>query len=809
MNKKLHIYAYFVFLFICSNSVYAKNIPGNAVQELYFIENKGQIKDQYGNSRNDIQYALQAPGITVFVGNGQLQYVFSHQEECTAPHGYLKDFANKKPAAINSQSPKIETYRMDVTLEGANGHVKIINEDSQAYYENYYLLGCLKNGIHAHTFKKVTYKNVYPGIDWVLSVKRGMLEQEFMVSANADVSKIKIKYNGQNALKINEDGGISASTPMGVIKEKAPICYSNRGKNIQSAFTLKNNILSYDLNEYKGALVIDPVVEWGTYYSVVSDDACFYDIACDAAANIYACGLTYCAIPGIIATTGSYQDSYGGGRDAFLVKFDSSGHRLWATYYGGSGTDVGLGVTCDHSGNIYLAGNTSSSDSIATPGCQQYVYGGGMNNFLAKFDIAGFRQWATYIGGDQVCVLGSVSCDLYGHVYVSGVTEDTFNIATAGSFQPTQAGNRDCFLIQYDSTGRRHWGTYYGGTDDDLGGVNCNDGLNVYLNGWTFSKSQIASVLSYQSVLAGSSDAFLVKFDSSGNRIWGTYYGGKGQEITGALAYSNQSVYLFGTTQSDLDIASAGAYQTARAGMQDAFLAQFDTSGSRRWGTYYGGPGNETADQSRITADDSANVYVIGYTTSTSGIASAGAWKATYSSTVNNGFLAKFNNKGSCEWSTYYGGTGEDEVFACTYDGKGIYICGQTNSSDSIATPGGFLPTGGGPFTSDQGFLVKFEDIDTGALYLETKQISSSNISISPIPNSGSFTLDGTFENSNGIVQITISDMAGNTIKEYSAVINNGMIHEHIHLDASLSSGTYVLKAVSKDKVNVLKFEKE
>src|ERR1035437_7142026 len=91
------------------NNALAKNIGSVKTQSLYFIENKGQVRDQNGNYRADIQYILQANGITIFIGAGNIHYQFAKFEDC------------------DSYDPsKLESYRMDVELVGANKNATIV-----------------------------------------------------------------------------------------------------------------------------------------------------------------------------------------------------------------------------------------------------------------------------------------------------------------------------------------------------------------------------------------------------------------------------------------------------------------------------------------------------------------------------------------------------------------------------------------------------------------------------------------------------------------------------------------------------------
>ena len=709
MKKNFKILLCAALLFAVRHQAQAKTVPTSTAQKFCFIENKGQVKDQDNNTRRDIQFALGAPGMSVFIGNGQMHYQFSHIANDATPVVKLASrFADVETATVN-------TYRMDVTLVGANRHAEVIAEEAQSYYENYYLAGCPANGLQAHAFGKLTYKNVYKGIDWVVRIKGNKLEHEFIVGPGGNAADIKLKYDGQTSLKINEDGSITATTPMGTITEHAPVCFRAGGNIVPSSFRLHGNILSYETNGYYHALVVDPILDWGTYYGPDTSTSPFYALACDATAHVYGAGFTYAASQ--IATSGTYQGTFGGDQDAYLVKFDSSGNRLWATYYGGIGTDIGYAVAVDSIGNVYLGGTTSSTTGISTPGSQQPTYGGGTRDcFLARFTADGARLWGTYMGGSGDNIPGSIATDAHWHVYLSGVTTDGTNTATPGSYQPTHSGGYDDFLVQYDSSGIRQWGTYYGGPGDEFSGVVCTDGNYAYLSGWTSSATGIATALSHQTTLAGGSDAFLAKFNVTGSRLWGTYFGGPAAETTGgATCDGNGNIYLLGNTQSDAGISTPGSFQPARGGLYDAFLAKFDPElGVLDWATYYGGPQAEDVTYSRITTDDSLNVYITGYTGSITGIASAGAWQDTFGGGDQDGFLAKYNAAGIQYWSTYFGGDGTDEARACSFDGKGVYVAGYTTSTNNIATPSGLQPTGGGGMYYYQGFLARFSDFVSG-----------------------------------------------------------------------------------------------
>jgi hypothetical protein len=329
---------------------------------------------------------------------------------------------------------------------------------------------------------------------------------------------------------------------------------------------------------------------WSTYYGGNN-----YDFGTatttDISGNVYLAGRTNST--NAIATLGSHQSTHGDGGiyyDAFLIKFDALGSRLWGTYYGGSLDDFGSACSADASGNVYLVGRTESANAISTSGAHQTNIGGGNDAFLAKFDDSGIRLWGSYYGGSNFDIGNASTTDNLGNVYLAGRTSSNNSVSTLGAHQSTIGGNgfSDAFLVKFDGSGIRLWGTYYGGNRND-GGLACttdNNG-NVYLAGETKSTTGIATIGAHQTALGNSSskyDAFLVKFNTSGTRIWGTYYGGDDDDYGYACKSDvTNNVYMAGNTFSTNALTTSGAHQTAHGdggNYYDAFLVKFDGTGS-------------------------------------------------------------------------------------------------------------------------------------------------------------------------------------------------------------------------------------
>lgn len=650
---------------------------------ILFLENKGQLTDQFGKPRKDIQFKIAANGINVFVEAGALHYQWT------------------KAHTANRDDQDVDIYRLDAELEGANKNAILVTSEKHEYYEQYYLPHCT-DGVQANSFKKITYKDIYPHIDWVLYEHQGRLKYDFIVHPGGDVSKIKFVYKGDTEHFIDKNGDIKVNTPFGSITEQKLFCYNaeTQAEIPSSAEFTNTGRLVFNVGDYTGTLVIDPELEWSTYFGRSGTET-GYTVVTDTSGGAYMGG--YTTSSSNIATTGAFQTVFGGSNDAYIVRFSKTCQKLWATYYGGTGNDDFFSSAIDTNGNVYFAGTTRSTTGMASVGSHQFSFGGGISDcLLVKFSPTGSRIWATYYGGSSdeshsTDYQAWVACDKKNNIYLGGNTTstDAGAIATAGVHQTTLAGARDGYLVKFSDAGVRQWGTYYGGANEDKIVKIVFDMVdNIYIAGETKTKTgtAIATSGSHQPTTSDAlyTDAFLVKFLPTGQRVWGTYYGGgetDGPEGLAADVYGY--IYLSGSTNSPTGIATSGSAQPALAstnGPQDCFLVKFDTAGVRQWGTYFGGPGIDHCGD--MTMDVFGNICFTGFTASTTGIATQGAHQVTAGGNGTfDAFMAIFTLSGVKYWASYLGGANADYGYGLKYSNRGdLYLAGTTFSWDRIST---------------------------------------------------------------------------------------------------------------------------
>lgn len=206
-------------------------------------------------------------------------------------------------------------------------------------------------------------------------------------------------------------------------------------------------------------------------------------VTTDSSGNIYAVGRTNSTGAGLY--------------DILLAKYNSAGSVVWQRTLGGTGDDFGQSVTTDSSGNIYVAGYTSSTGA------------GGVDALLAKYDSAGSIVWQRTLGGTG---------DDYGW---SVTTDSSDNVYLACSTYSTGAGGGDILLAKYDTSGSLVWQRTLGGTGTDIGcSVATDSSGSVYVASPTTSTG------------AGGYDFLLVKLPPDGS-LTGTY---------GAFTYAESSL---------------------------------------------------------------------------------------------------------------------------------------------------------------------------------------------------------------------------------------------------------------------------
>lgn len=293
----------------------------------------------------------------------------------------------------------------------------------------------------------------------------------------------------------------------------------------------------------------------------------------------------------VIASPGAQQDSLAGDTDAFVVKFNKAGQRSWGTYLGGALKDSAATCVLDGHGGYLIAGTTRNSSFSGDSLTPVHPFAGGADAFVVRLNSSGHRTWSTFFGGPEDELGNALAVDSSG-IWLAGATRSTSGIATDSVAQDSIGGMQDAFLAKLDTAGNLQWATYFGGHANDAATGVAVVGPSAFITGETFSDSLIADTTAHQWNYGGGGDAFIVRIDSGGLLKWATYLGDSAEDRPSRIVRDpGGQVRVIGTTASTQHIATEGVHQEELAGATDAFITKFDTTGHRLWGTYFGGPG--------------------------------------------------------------------------------------------------------------------------------------------------------------------------------------------------------------------------
>lgn len=351
--------------------------------------------------------------------------------------------------------------------------------------------------------------------------------------------------------------------------------------------------------------------------------------------------------------------------DVFIIKFDPNGNRLWATYYGGKYYDSGLGVTTDKVGNVLITGVTHSGTFPITAGALHTSNAGNSDAFVIKFDGNGTRLWATYYGGSFDDQGEDIKTDQSNNVIITGWTNSGNFPVSAIAFQSMFGGFNDAFAVKLDANGNLMWATYFGGSNSDFGFGLAIDGRDdIIISGYTASTNFPTSGSSLQLTLSGSIDAFVFKFSPNGNRLWSTYYGGSSIEYCMEIATDDLNNIVFtGYTYSTNFPVTTGAHQTVFGGGGcDIFIVKLTSNGNRLWSTFQGAGFAEVLPSCAI--DRNNNIYIFGEWEDSPGTTPVFncAYQKNFGGGQEDQYLTKYDKDGQWLCSTYLGGTAEDDL---------------------------------------------------------------------------------------------------------------------------------------------------
>ena len=531
---------------------------------------------------------------------------------------------------------KIKGHCLKVNFEGAkfqlNNHQPA--RKTSTYYN--YFLGQDKSKWQSKVpaFQELSFQNIYPNIDLKIYSSGNNFKYDIIVQAQANVADIKINFGGAENMTIN-DGNLMIKTSINEIVEQAPYAYqiiNGKKYEIDCQFLLNNNQVAYYFpNSYNKNydLIIDPYIVFSRYSSSSANNF-GYTATYDSYGNAYGAGSVFNV--GYITTPGAFDIDFNGfSSDMGITKYTADGlERIYATYLGGSETELPHSIVVNSKDELFVLGTTSSSDFPLSVNCFDSTFAGGTYTNLSQ------GLGVIYDFGSDL-VITSFSEDgtnLLASTYVGDSLNDGLNLSSVLKFNYADEVRGEIFIDEDD---------------------NCIITSCTYSNNFP-TKNAIDSTHN------GGLDAVIFKMNEALTTMtWGTYLGGNADDAAYGLSLDiNNNIIIAGGTQSQ-DFPILNAFQnTYNGGNADGFIAKIHTSGQNLISSSY--YGTSAYDQIYfVDNNDLDEVHIFGQTMGASGLL---VENALYNHPNGGQFLSKFNSSiDTLIWSTRFGdGAGKPDI---------------------------------------------------------------------------------------------------------------------------------------------------
>ncbi len=384
-----------------------------------------------------------------------------------------------------------------------------------------------------------------------------------------------------------------------------------------------------------------------------------------------------------------------GSFDGILAKFNLDGRFEDLTRFGGTSFDRIEDVDILNQ-NLHVIGRFSSTINFNTPsafGTNELSTEGINNSFTAVYknqlEFTSEKGIGSNVLADEQGT--AVVIDSLGNKYVAGYFNGT--MAMGNAIILTSANGSDAFLAKYAPDGTCLWAKRAGGSNDDAAYGIALSGSSVYLVGkfqGTANFNTPSSAGSNELISeSGSNDMFLAKYNKNGNLGWIRRAGGTQSDIGYGVSVDDSLVYVTGSFSNTANFntpSSFGTNELVSAGVEDVFLAKYNSSGILKWLRRSGGSGEDVG---QAVATGNGFIFCAGYFTGTSNFntPSASGSNELISAGGTDSFIAKYAANGALIWEKRSGGIGNDATNAIDYLQGDVYTTGYFIGTANFNNP--------------------------------------------------------------------------------------------------------------------------
>jgi hypothetical protein len=326
----------------------------------------------------------------------------------------------------------------------------------------------------------------------------------------------------------------------------------------------------------------------------------------------------------------------------------------WAKQFKGTGSDEGVTIKLDASGNIYTGGYFwGTTDFDPGPGTYT-ITASSTDGFVTKFDVNGNLLWAAAFKGAQGEAVHSIALDDSSNIYVSGMFGSNTDFDPGpGVYTLSPISTEDLFILKLNSNGNLKWVKQIGGTWFQWsGGIAVDKKGNNYITGH-FSASvdfDPGPGVYAMNVISGPINGFILKLNNSGNFVWAKQFISSGSvDGVSVVVDAFENVYSTGYFGPDADLdPGPGTYTFSSPGAPDIYVSKLDKNGDFVWAKQMGGGSSDYPNT--IALDQNKNVYTGGYF-SNSGDFDPGPGVYTLPGPSSCGFISRLDSAGNFIWA--------------------------------------------------------------------------------------------------------------------------------------------------------------
>ena len=331
-------------------------------------------------------------------------------------------------------------------------------------------------------------------------------------SSSGDGFVVKLSPDGATVLYATYLGGTNEDRGLSIAVDAQNSAYIG-GETASTDFPLANALQATHGGSSDAFVTkmnaLGSTLDYSTYVGGIDLDRAT-GIAVDGSGNAYLTGETGSAD---FPTANAFQDTLGqASMDAFISKLNATGTALvYSTYLGGTGNETGEAIAVDGFTNVFVTGETDSTD-FPTANALQASLSGTQDAFVTALNTAGSALlYSTYLGGSSTDRGMDITADASGVAYVAGDTSST-DFPTASPFQSSNAGNADAFVVKLNTSGSAlTYASYLGGSCTDRASAIAIDSVGSAYVAGSASSSNFPTVNPFQSSLSGVQDAFVSK----------------------------------------------------------------------------------------------------------------------------------------------------------------------------------------------------------------------------------------------------------------------------------------------------------